>query len=68
MALKPAETDSKTLILRCYESSGEAANLTISGDLGLKLGQPLDCLEQPLDGQDSHHLSPWQIATFNLKK
>ena len=68
MALKPAETDSKTLILRCYESSGEAANLTISGDLGLKLGQPLDCLEQPLDGQDSHHLSPWQITTFNLKK
>ncbi|MFP4007777.1 MAG: alpha-mannosidase, partial [Spirulinaceae cyanobacterium] len=68
MALKFAETDPETLILRCYESCGEAANLAISGDLGLKLGQRLDCLEQPFNGKDSHHLSPWQIASFRLQK
>lgn len=68
MALKPAETDPETLILRCYESCGEAANLSIRGALGFQLDQHLDCLEQPLEGTNSNYLSPWQIATFRLKK
>ncbi|MEC4804595.1 MAG: alpha-mannosidase [Jaaginema sp. PMC 1079.18] len=68
MTLKPAETNHETLILRCYESCGEAANLSLGGDLGLKLGQSLDGLERPLEGKDGHHLSPWQIATFRLQK
>jgi len=71
MALKLSKN--QELIMRCYESHGEVANLVIKSDLDLEINNLVDCLEtEQLDNinQNQQHLSkikPWKIASFQLK-
>ncbi len=74
MALKFAENNPETLILRCYESEGTIAELSLSSDLNLQLGQPVNLLESP-NAQNSENvkgnvtkLNKWQIASYEINK
>ncbi|MEH2027623.1 alpha-mannosidase [Nostoc sp.] len=71
MALKPSEDDPQQLILRCYESHGETAELSLQSDLGLNLGDKVDLLERSSatefsSGQQILTIQPWKIASFKV--
>ncbi|MEH2123677.1 alpha-mannosidase [Nostoc sp.] len=71
MALKPSEDDPQQLILRCYESHGETAELSLQSDLGLNLGNPVDLLERSdstefPSQQQILMIQPWKIANFKV--
>ncbi|WP_414517071.1 alpha-mannosidase [Nostoc sp. PCC 9305] len=71
MALKPSEDDPQQLILRCYESHGETAELSLQSDLGLNLGNPVDLLERSTSTEFSSQqqilmIQPWKIANFKV--
>ncbi|MEH2178346.1 alpha-mannosidase [Nostoc sp.] len=71
MALKPSEDDPQQLILRCYESHGETAELSLQSDLGLNLGNSVDLLERSastkfLSQQQILMIQPWKIANFKV--
>ncbi|MBD2598444.1 alpha-mannosidase [Nostoc spongiaeforme FACHB-130] len=72
MALKPAEDNPQELVLRCYESQGEIAELYLQSDLGLSLGETVDLLERPQDITDFFGIQqllivqPWKITTVKL--
>ncbi|MBD2385568.1 alpha-mannosidase [Cylindrospermum sp. FACHB-282] len=68
MALKPAEDNPQTYILRCYECHGETAELSLQSDLGLTLDHAVDLLERPLTNQlVPSTIQPWKIATFQVR-
>ena len=62
------------LIMRCYESHGEVANLAIKSDLDLEIDNLVDCLEtQQLDHLNQNQqqlgkIKPWKISSFKLKQ
>lgn len=72
MAFKQSEDDPRQWILRCYESHGETAELSLQSDLGLSVAHPVDLLER------SHKLAerspdgppvriePCKIASFTV--
>ncbi|BCL39454.1 alpha-mannosidase [Nostoc sp. MS1] len=70
MALKPSEDDPQQLILRCYESHGVTAELSLHSDLHLTLSEPVDLLERPTIGfsseQQNSTIPPWKIATYRV--
>ncbi|MBN3938797.1 alpha-mannosidase [Nostoc sp. NMS9] len=71
MALKPSEDDPQQLILRCYESHGETAELSLQSDLGLNLGNTVDLLERSASTEFSSQqqilmIQPWKIANFKV--
>jgi alpha-mannosidase len=66
MAFKPAEDNPAEYILRCYECHGEPAEIQLTSDLGLQLGDRLDLLERPINPAQPTHIGPWQIATFRV--
>ncbi|MEH2045376.1 alpha-mannosidase [Nostoc sp.] len=71
MALKPSEDDPQQLILRCYESHGERAELSLQSDLGLNLGNTVDLLERSASTEFSSQqqilmIQPWKIANFKV--
>lgn len=71
MALKPSEDDPQQLILRCYESHGQTAELSLQSDLGLNLGNTVDLLERSastefLFQQQNLMIQPWKIANFKV--
>ncbi|MBN3887993.1 MAG: alpha-mannosidase [Nostoc sp. JL31] len=71
MALKPSEDDPQQLILRCYESHGEIAELSLQSDLGLNLGNTVDLLERSASTEFSSQqkisiVQPWKIANFKV--
>jgi alpha-mannosidase len=72
MAFKPSEDDPQQFILRCYESHGEPAQLSLHSDLGLSISHPVDLLERSLSPQpllgDLSQILPWKIATFRVDR
>ncbi|HLO84567.1 MAG TPA: glycoside hydrolase family 38 C-terminal domain-containing protein, partial [Nostocaceae cyanobacterium] len=64
MALKPAEDNPQKLIIRCYESQGETAELSLTSNIGLTLGDAVDLLERPQPQTPT--IQPWKIASFEL--
>ncbi|MBN4002184.1 alpha-mannosidase [Nostoc sp. LPT] len=71
MALKPSEDDPQQLILRCYESHGETAELSLQSDLGLNLGNTVDLLERSASTEFSSQqqilmIQPWKITNFKV--
>ncbi|MBH8575981.1 alpha-mannosidase [Nostocaceae cyanobacterium CENA369] len=71
MALKPSEDDPQQLILRCYESHGETAELSLQSDLDFNLGDTVDLLERSSITEFSSKkqnltIQPWKIASFKL--
>jgi alpha-mannosidase len=70
MALKPSEDDQQQLILRCYESHGVTAELSLHSDLHFTLSEPVDLLERPTtrfsSEQQNSTISPWKIASFKV--
>jgi alpha-mannosidase len=67
MALKPAEDEPQQLVLRCYESHGETAELYLQSDLGLNVGDRVDLLERSISETQISKIQPWKIATFKVK-
>ncbi|MEH2169826.1 MAG: alpha-mannosidase [Nostoc sp.] len=72
MALKPSEDDPQQLILRCYESHGETAKLSLQSDLGLNLENTVDLLERSASTEFSSQqqilmIQPWKIANFKVR-
>ncbi len=67
MAFKPTEDndEAKQWILRCYECHGQATEIQLESDLGLKISGAVNLLEQaiPALAQD---ISPWQVRTFRI--
>lgn len=71
MAFKQSEDQPDQWILRCHEGYGEPAIVEIQSDLGLKLEQRVDLLEQPLpdtklSSEGYAELGLWQIASFKV--
>jgi alpha-mannosidase len=70
MALKPSEDNQQQLILRCYESHGVTAELSLHSDLQLTLDEPLDLLERLStefsSEQQNSTIQPWKIATYKV--
>ncbi|NER39182.1 MAG: hypothetical protein F6J93_35400 [Oscillatoria sp. SIO1A7] len=72
MAFKRSEDDRDRWILRCYECCGGEAELTLRGDLGLAIVEPVDLLEQPaptpeyLPENKTYKISSWKVASFAL--
>ncbi|MEB3826050.1 alpha-mannosidase [Phormidium sp. CCY1219] len=70
MALKQAENNPQRWILRCYESMGEEAQLTLTSDVGLQWLRAVDILEREMDSpenfseENSVSISPWKISSF----
>jgi alpha-mannosidase len=65
MSLKLSDREN-CLIMRCYESHGETANLNLENNLNLTVGDRVNLLEQPLLDRDLL-LKPWQIDSFKLE-
>ncbi len=61
MALKRSQ-DNQQWILRCYESLGETAEINLTSDLGLVLGESCDLLERV--SEQSATVKPWKIVSF----
>ncbi|WP_066424265.1 alpha-mannosidase [Anabaena sp. 4-3] len=64
MAVKPSEDEPDKLIIRCYESQGETAELSLQSDVGLTLAESVDLLERPTTGIST--IKPGKIASFKL--
>jgi alpha-mannosidase len=71
MAFKQAEDDSEQLILRCYESHGETATLSLQSDLSLSIEDTVDLLERTTTELVSQskilNIEPWKIASLKIK-
>jgi alpha-mannosidase len=69
MGFKPSEDDPKIYILRCYESLGESATIVPEGIIfqSHQLGDRLNLLEQPIVLAVDRQITPWQIASFQLR-
>jgi alpha-mannosidase len=67
MAFKPTEDESETQkwILRCYEAYGQATEIHLHSDLGLKLDGQVDLLEEPIT-TDSRNISPWKVTSYRI--
>ncbi|WP_019506675.1 alpha-mannosidase [Pleurocapsa sp. PCC 7319] len=72
MALKLSKN--QELIMRCYESQGEASNLSIKSDLNLQQDSLLDCLEnktkkatEELYKIEPYKIEPYKIVTLKLR-
>lgn len=72
-ALKLAEDNDDTIVLRCYEAHGESTKLQITDSLKLseigrlQEGSRSNLLEHQIL-ERSNHIKPWQVATYLLKK
>ncbi len=76
MAFKQSEDNPEQWILRCYECHGETAQLSLKSDLGLRVVERVDLLEQGLHptqasqdvaDDDICQIAPWQIASFVVR-
>ncbi len=67
MAFKPKEDnyEGKQWILRCYECHGQATEIQLESDLGLKIDGSVDLLEQAIPSV-SQDIFPWQVRTFRI--
>ncbi|MEL6441636.1 MAG: alpha-mannosidase [Cyanobacteria bacterium J06621_8] len=66
MALKLS--DQQQVVLRCYESQGQAATLKIIGDLNLEVDTQLNCLERlSLEQETNNRIQAYKIKTFQLR-
>ncbi|ACK72602.1 glycosyl hydrolase 38 domain protein [Gloeothece citriformis PCC 7424] len=64
MTFKVAEDSPKTWILRCYESCGHLAKLSLNSDLGLKVIETVNLLEEPLKMETT--INPWKIVSYQI--
>jgi alpha-mannosidase len=64
MALKQAEFDQESWILRVYECVGKIAELGFENNLNLAIAETVNLLEQKTDSVTEIH--PWKIASFHL--
>ncbi len=67
MAFKPTEDnyEAKQWILRCYECHGQATEIQLQSDLGLKIDGSVDLLEQATPSVNLD-IFPWQVRTFRI--
>ena len=71
MAFKQSEDDENSLILRCYDCQGEAAELCLESDLGLQINEAVNLLENSCNctqilTNNKTVIKPWKIASFKL--
>jgi len=64
MALKQAESDQQSWILRVYEWGGKVVELGFKNSLNLAIAENVNLLEQTTDSVTEIH--PWKIASFRL--
>ena len=64
MALKQAEFNPESWILRVYEWAGKVAELGFKNNLNLAIAENVDLLERTTDSLTEIH--PWKIASFHL--
>ncbi len=68
MALQPSMDCAGKLVLRCYETSGQKAQLKLAGMLNFSVDRPIDLLEVPLENEeDDQIVQPWQIKSWWLR-
>lgn len=66
MAFKQSEDSAQQWILRCYESHGDVAQLSLASDLELAIAHKVNLLEEEVVTQNGQtfKLCPWKIASF----
>jgi alpha-mannosidase len=66
IAFKQSEDESGQFILRCYESHGETAQLSLQSDLGLSINHQVDLLERR--SQDTQDAASSQTSLTTAQK
>ncbi|MDJ0897839.1 MAG: alpha-mannosidase [Xenococcus sp. MO_188.B8] len=61
-----SEKDRENIILRCYECYGKTANLSLKGDLNLKIIGEVNCLEEDNNQKFNTKIKPWKVKNFKL--
>jgi alpha-mannosidase len=68
MAFQPSMDIAGKFVLRCYETSGQKAQLKLAGMLNFSVDRPIDLLEIPLENKnDDRIVQPWQIQSWWLR-
>ncbi len=67
MAFKPSDTVAQSWVMRCYECHGEAAEMSLSGDLDLEIDRVVNLFDEPQDEKLDLSVKPWQIRSFGVK-
>jgi alpha-mannosidase len=63
-AFKPSENNPNCWILRCYESQGKPAKLSLESDLNLQVRHPVNILEDSVS--EFSQIEPWKIVSFSV--
>jgi len=66
IAFKQSESDPQKWILRCYESHGEPADLSLQSDLELVVSDVVDILERPTEKWEKSEVLPWKILSLSI--
>lgn len=67
-ALKPAENNPQSFVLRCYEAEGTPTQLNLRNTIRLKTtnNTRINLLEHSIQTEKAEEIAPWQIATYRL--
>lgn len=68
MAFKLAEDHPHQWVIRCYECHGDSATQTLKNQLNLQVQQSTDLLEQAVNSATPNRISPWQVASYLLRR
>jgi alpha-mannosidase len=68
MAFKPSEDSLECWVLRVYECHGDRARISLENQLGLQWFGAIDGLECSLSSPSVHEITPWKIATWQLRR
>lgn len=66
MALKLREDYPDQWVLRCYEMSGESAQLEVITAFDHRVKTRLNLLEEAQPEENNNHVNPWQIVSVCL--
>ncbi len=66
MALKSKEDSLDQWVLRCYETSGESAQLEVTTAFDHRVKTRLNLLEEDQPGDNGNKVNPWQIVSVCL--
>ncbi|MEB3224467.1 MAG: alpha-mannosidase [Synechococcus sp.] len=67
LALKQAESG-QDYVLRFYEAYGQGTDLDFQNSLGWAITAEMNSLEDVMATKANHHISPWKIHSYQLKK
>ena len=66
MAFKPSDQPTQAWVLRCYECHGLGGEISLGGELDLKIDQVVNLFDEPVDKDLCPSIAPWQIRSYGI--